>query len=143
MKKTLIILVLILALLFSVTGCAEQASQTLEQGKTTVEYLQGEFAEKLEEQGADVYSGKITNAEFKAGSTGQITFVETKDGKDGEPKDVPLDKKVQVVYVTNSSPDGNIMDGEEFIKAFVPGNNDNFKVFTLEDKAVLILSVEL
>lgn len=95
MKKTLIILVLILALLFSVTGCAEQASQTLEQGKTTVEYLQGEFAEKLEEQGADVYSGKITNAEFKAGSTGQITFVETKDGKDGDPKDIPLDKKVR------------------------------------------------
>ncbi len=54
-----------------------------------------------------------------------------------------MDKRVQVVYVTNSSPSGNIMDGEEFVKAFVPGNNDNFKVFTLEDKAVLILSVEL
>ena len=74
---------------------------------------------------------------------GDHTFVEIKDGKKQKPKDIPLDTNAQVVYVTNSNPDGAVMDGKGFVKAFVPGNKDDFKIFIMNDKVLLLLSAGL
>lgn len=143
MRKVTIVLVLILALLSSATGCSKPVLESVEQGKPTVEYLTGALPKKLEGQGAEIYSGKITKAESLSASTSQITFVEIKDGKKQKPKDIPLDTNAQVVYVTNSNPDGAVMDGKGFVKAFVPGNKDDFKIFIMNDKVLLLLSAGL
>lgn len=173
MRKISVSLILILALLFSVTACSESASQAIEQGEATVEYLTGEFAQKLEKDGAEIYKGKITDAEFLSGNTGRITFVELKEDKNSKddkssknsqskkdnknnkddngsengekekPREILLDSNVQVAYVTNSSPDGAVMDGKEFVKTFVSDSKDTFTIFVQDDKVVLLLSAEL
>lgn len=140
MKKITITVVFILALLFSATGCNKAVTQNVEQGKITPSYLTGDYAKKLEKDGAKKYSGMITEATLLSGSAGKITLVEMKDGKEEKPKELSLDPKVQIVYITNSSPEGAIMTGKEFIKAFVPETNNSFQVFTKDDKVVLLFS---